>query len=305
MTDPQQIKPLDAIEVYDRRQKKVFVEEVYGDFFVRLLYGNKIGQFLTETFLVKKPLSRLMGIYYNSRFSSRLISPFVKKFKIAMDEFQVPPNGFRNFNEFFIREFEPGIRRFSIKRDEVCAPCEARYLIYDKFSIDQTFTLKGAHLNIRKLLNNHSCADEFDGGTCFIARLCPVDYHRFHFHDSGKIRTHFRIKGKLHSVNPLALKYDPEVFQFNEREVTIFDSQNTGAVLYIEVGAMGVGSIKQKNLPGETVSRGDQKGWFEFGGSSVIIIFQKDRIKIDTDILEQSTGGNESFIRLGETIAKV
>jgi len=302
MTQPQEIQPLDQIRVWDRRGSEEITERVYGDFFVRLLYGNKTGQLLTEHFLVKKPLSQLMGLYYNSILSRRNIGPFIQKFQINMDEFQTPPMGFQSFNEFFIREFEPGARRFSYEKSQVCAPAEGRYLAFENFSLNQTFTLKGAQINVQDLLHGHSVADEFDGGTCLVVRLCPVDYHRFHFHDSGRVRGHFKIPGKLHSVNPMAFNYDPRVFLTNYREATVFDSTNTGTVLYIEVGALGVGSIKQKFRVGQSVSRGDQKGWFEFGGSSVIVLFQKGRVKIADDILEKTRNQVECLIRLGEVI---
>lgn len=304
MQQSQDITPVGQTRVWDRKNQKDIFEKVYGDFFVRLLYGNKTGQTLTNALLVKKSVSMLMGYYYNSYISRRNIGPFIKEFGINMDEFQTPPNGFASFNDFFIREFEPGARKFSINKSDVCAPAEGRYLAFENFSLDQTFTLKGAQINVRKLVDNHPSCEEFEGGSCLIIRLCPVDYHRFHFHDTGSVTNYFKIPGKLHSVNPLAFQYDPGIFMGNYREASVFQSENTGKAFYVEVGALGVGSIKQRFSIGEHARRGQIKGWFEFGGSSVIALFQKGKVKIARDILEKSNQGIETLIRLGETIGQ-
>lgn len=290
--------------VYDRMNKKEVIEKVYGEMFVSWLYDYKIGQLFTKNVFIRKPLSQAMGLYYSSRASIKKIKPFLKNFNIDMEEFVIPDKGFQSFNDFFIREFKPGRRPFSHQLKDVCAPAEGRYLAFENFSMNQTFEVKGARINVKELVRDDKLAESFNGGTCLIARLCPVDYHRFHFHDAGILKSFRIIYGKLHSVNPKALRYDPTIFMGNYREVSVFDAQNTGPTLYVEVGALGVGAIIQTAQVGHTVVRGQEKGYFEFGGSTVIMIFRKGTITLSEDILNNSHQNVETLLRLGETFAQ-
>lgn len=135
-----------------------------------------------------------------------------------------------------------------------------------------------------------------------ILRLCPTDYHRFHFFDSGVCEQTRKIEGHYYSVNPVALQKVQKLFCQNKREWSIFHSNNFGEVVYVEVGATCVGSIIQTYTPGEKVKKGDEKGYFKFGGSTVVLFFEKDKITIDKDILNQSAQGYESSVLFGETI---
>jgi len=137
-----------------------------------------------------------------------------------------------------------------------------------------------------------------------IARLCPVDYHRFHFPDDCKILDSYRIHGKFHSVNPVALAANGKVFLENERQVTILESDNFGKLAFIEVGAMCVGKIVQTYAAGQAkFKRGAEKGYFLFGGSTVIILGEKDRWIPANDILENSEKGIEVLVPLGDVVA--
>jgi phosphatidylserine decarboxylase len=133
-------------------------------------------------------------------------------------------------------------------------------------------------------------------------RLCPTDYHRFHFIDSGIPKENHCIKGHYYSVNPIALKSIPKLFCENKREWSLFKSDNFKDVLHIEVGATCVGSIFQTYSPDTKVNKGDEKGYFKFGGSTTILFFEKDSVKIDSDILDQSKFGFECKVLFGENI---
>jgi phosphatidylserine decarboxylase len=168
---------------------------------------------------------------------------------------------------------------------------------------DQTFPVKEAHLSAIMVLGSEERARPFLGGPLFIARLCPTDYHRFHFPDDGRILFHARVPGPLHSVNPVALQYKSDILMTNERQVSILETKNFGKLAYVEVGALLVGKIKQTHPQDQEFRRGGEKGYFEFGGSTVLLFGEPGRWKPDADILDQSRNGRETLVRLGERIA--
>ncbi len=285
--------------VYWNREKKCEeTEKVYGNDLLLWAYGTKTGNHLL-TFLTQPSLSRMYGWYQSSPLSRHKINRFIQDFSIPMHEFVEGP--FQSFNDFFIRHFRPGMRPFTSKKTELAAFAEARYLGFDKISEDQTFPVKGIHLNARELLGNETQAKPFMGGPLMIARLCPVDYHRFHFPDDGSIVDHYTVSGLLHSVNPVALKSKSDILITNERQVTILQTQNFGKIAYIEVGAMMVGKIIQTHKENK-FQRGDEKGYFLFGGSTVIVLGEPQKWKPSQDILKNTQNNRETFIKLGDVV---
>ena len=285
--------------VYWNREKKCEeTEKVYGNDLLLWAYGTKTGNHLL-TFLTQPSLSRMYGWYQSSPLSRHKINRFIQDFSIPMHEFVEEP--FQSFNDFFIRPFRPGMRPFTSKKTELAAFAEARYLGFDKISEDQTFPVKGIHLNARELLGNETQAQPFMGGPLMIARLCPVDYHRFHFPDDGSIVDHYTVSGLLHSVNPVALKSKSDILITNERQVTILQTQNFGKIAYIEVGAMMVGKIIQTHKENK-FQRGDEKGYFLFGGSTVIVLGEPQKWKPSQDILKNTQNNRETFIKLGDVV---
>ena len=155
-----------------------------------------------------------------------------------------------------------------------------------------------------RLIDDPKVAEEFEGGTCLILRLCPTDYHRFHFVDSGTCSESKKISGFYYSVNPIALNNVSELFCKNKREWSIFNSDNFGKILHVEVGATCVGSIIQSYTPNQKVKKGDEKCYFKFGGSTTILFFKKNTVTIDDDILLQSSFGFETKVNMGEKIGE-
>ena len=225
-----------------------------------------------------------------------------------MDEF-LPEEGrkesdpYSSFNQFFIRRFKEGRRPFSNNGDDFCSPCEARYYAYDSLADDDEIPVKGSLWNASALLRNDTLAKDFEGGPALLARLCPVDYHRFHFPDAGKITEDYAVSGAFHSVNPIALKANQHIFKDNERYVSILETENFGKLAYVEVGAMMVGKIVQSHVE-KSFKKGDEKGYFLFGGSTVIVFGQKGKWSPSTDILENTKNGIETYVKLGATIGK-
>ena len=224
-----------------------------------------------------------------------------------MDEFlpqegRDPSDPYSSFNQFFIRRFKEGKRNFCIGEGDFPAFSEARYFGYENVASNQNIPVKGKFLNSELLLAKDKWIETFNDGPLLLARLCPVDYHRFHYPDNGKVLDYYPVSGKLHSVNPLALKKKEDIFSTNFREVTILETENFGKLAYVEVGATCVGKIAQtSNL--ETFNRGDEKGYFLFGGSTVIVLGEKGKWKPNNDVLENSSKGIEVYSHLGRSLA--
>jgi phosphatidylserine decarboxylase len=289
------------IKVWNRKKSTEETELVYGDAGVNFLYGTRLGQFAADTLLTGRTPSRLYGLYQNSHLSRKKIPSFIEHFKIPMEDYEAVD--FKSFNDFFIRKFKPGLRQFVATATSLAAPAEGRYLGWDDISPEQTFPVKGSDLTPEALLGSSDIARTFEGGSLLIARLCPVDYHRFHYPDDGRTWDSFRIHGKFHSVNPVALKYRSEIFFTNERQVSLLDTKNFGRIAYIEVGALCVGKIVQTHLRPD-FSRGDEKGYFLFGGSTVIILGQPGKWKPSADILSRTTSQMETLIELGDVVGE-
>lgn len=217
-----------------------------------------------------------------------------------MEEFE--NCSFRNFNEFFIRKFRPDARKFI--EEGIPAPTEARYLGYQDASITPSMPVKGLLLAPKDILGENKFTAKFINGPVLIARLCPVDYHRFHYPVDGNTLSQYRLGNKLHSVNPIALKICPWVFTINERVVSILDTKRFGLLAYVEVGALCVGKIVQSHPIDKPFRRGEEKGYFLFGASTVIVFGEKGRWDISDDILKNTQNGLETFVRLGDTVAK-
>ncbi len=279
---------------------------MYGGFWVKLLYGTWLGR-LFSSLVAAPPVSRFYGWLQDRPSSSRKVAPFVERFEIQMEDF-LPEEGrsaespYSTFNQFFTRRVTKTARPFA-EAPRFPAPCDARYFAYNELNDAVSIPVKGAFFKASALLRNEEWQSHFEDGPGFIARLCPVDYHRFHFPDDGEVLASWRIPGALHSVNPWALAFRQDIFMLNEREVTILQTKNFGKLAFIEVGATCVGKIKQ-TYAGREFSRGDEKGMFLFGGSTVIVIGEKGRWSIDPEIVENTQMGIETYLKMGRALGE-
>lgn len=281
-------------------------EAVYGGFWVKLLYGTWLGR-LFSSVVAAPPVSRFYGWLQDRPASSRKVAPFIKEFGIQMEDFLPEEGGtaespYSTFNQFFTRRVTETARPFA-DGSRFPAPCDARYFAYDELNDAVSIPVKGAFFKASALLRNEEWQTHFEDGPGFIARLCPVDYHRFHFPDDGEVLASWRVPGALHSVNPWALAFRQDIFMINEREVTILQTKRFGKLAFIEVGATCVGKIKQ-TYSGKQFSRGDEKGMFLFGGSTVIVIGEKGRWTIDPAIVENTSMGIETYLKMGRALGE-
>lgn len=290
------------IKFYNRQTKEYEAEQVAGDTYLKWTYSSPVGMKLLELLIKKKLFSKLYGSFCDSKKSKKKIATFIKNFNIDMSHSEKTLEQFESFNDFFTRKLNREARPINNTTEIVISPGDGRLVAYENIDLNKLVQIKGYTYSFNKLIDDPSIASKFSEGTCLILRLCPTDYHRFHFIDNGICEEAKKIKGDYYSVNPVALKEIPELFCKNKREWSIFHSDNFGDVLCIEVGATCVGSIIQTYIPGNKIKKGEEKGYFKFGGSTTILFFENGKVKIDEDIIEQTNKGYETKVFMGEKI---
>ncbi|WP_143317798.1 phosphatidylserine decarboxylase [Clostridium sp. HBUAS56017] len=290
------------IKVYNRKTNTYEEEKVAGGKYITWCYASPIGKSLTELLIKKKLVSKLYGKYCDTKLSKRKIKTFIDDFDIDMGITTKKLDEFSSFNDFFIRQLTNEARPFNTDIKTLISPGDGRLLAYDNISMNKLIQVKNLTYSLSELLGDDKIAQEYEGGICIVLRLCPTDYHRFHFVDSGIPGKSKFINGSYYSVNPTALERIPKLYCQNKREWSLFKSDNFGDIIHVEVGATCVGTIVQTYTPGQKVKKGEEKGYFKFGGSTTILFFKKDTISISDDILVQSSLGFECKVSMGETI---
>ena len=247
--------------------------------------------------LVSPVVSEVMGKILDSRVSALAVGPFVRSNGINMKEYLGAP--YRSYNDFFIRRIRPGARTIEKNPKVFISPCDSRLSVY---AIDDTCRVKIKHTpyTLKSLLRNQKLAERYQGGFLWVFRLCVDDYHRYIYVDNGQESGHVKIPGVFHTVNPVANDVYP-IYKENTREYSLLRSENFGTLLQMEVGALMVGKI-QNHYEHIKAVRGFEKGNFAFGGSTIILISQKNKIIPDEDILLNSQKGIETRVHLGEKI---
>lgn len=301
--------PSNEIKYFNRSTQSIETELVYGDGAIRFVYDTPLGNLLAPV-VASKFVSQLYGRYQDLTVSKNKVPPFVEKFNIDLSIYKAgsypaeqKENSYKNFNEFFIRKFEDNQRSFIDDKNKMPAFSEARYFGHQAINDNVKIPVKGKLLNSKDLLGGSPWSDTFKGGPLLVARLCPVDYHRYHYPLSGTTLDNFPIKGQYHSVNPLALKSKPEIFLINERRASILETEHFGKLAYIEVGAAMVGKIIQSHDESIPHQQGDEKGYFLFGGSTVIVLGETGKWQPSDDIIENTNNGIETYLHLGEEVA--
>ncbi len=290
------------IRIYNRHTTTYDIENVAGEKYITWTYESPIGKSFLELFVKRKIFSKIYGMYCDSRLSTKKIPSFIDNFSIDMSEYMKNKSDFTSFNDFFIREVTPTARPIDTAKNHLISPGDGRLLAYTNIDINKVIQVKHINYSLAELIGDDEIAKEYEGGTCLVLRLCPTDYHRFHFVDSGVPKENHFIKGNYYSVNPTALERIPKLYCQNKREWSIFKSDNFGDIINVEVGATCVGSIVQTYTPDKAVEKGAEKGYFKFGGSTTILFLKPNTVEIDEDILIQSSLGFETKVVLGEKI---
>ncbi|MTK13637.1 MAG: phosphatidylserine decarboxylase [Clostridiaceae bacterium] len=292
------------VKYYNRKTKQYEIEKVAGDKYLQWTYSSPIGMKFLELLIKKKFFSKIYGSFCDSKRSVKKVHSFIKDFDINMTHSEKSAAEFESFNDFFTRKLKKEARPIDTDINSLISPGDGRLLAYENIDLNKLVQVKGFTYSLGKLVNNPDISEKFSEGICLILRLCPTDYHRFHFIDDGVCEETIKITGDYYSVNPTALEQIPELFCRNKREWSIFHSKNFGDILHIEVGATCVGYIIQTYTPRVDIRKGDEKGYFKFGGSTTILFLEKNKVKIDKDIIEQSSKGYESRVLMGEKIGE-
>lgn len=273
-------------------------EKVKESKVLHFLYRTAFGRLILRL-LTARWISKLCGAFLDSALSKPLIKPFLKNNGIDLSEFE--SDDFKCFNDCFCRKIKEGRRPVPENEQVLFAPCDG-YLSAYHLQEDTVLPIKQSSYTISDLLKDDKLAKQYTNGICLVFRLCVNHYHRYCYPASGIKSENVFIKGRLHTVRPIALAEYP-VFAENCREYTVIKTEHFGSVLQMEVGAMLVGKIS--NLHGATtVTRGQEKGKFLYGGSTIVLLFQKDAVTIKEEFFKKTSLGIETSIRMGESLTE-
>ncbi|WP_026510887.1 phosphatidylserine decarboxylase [Butyrivibrio sp. LC3010] len=267
---------------------------------LELLYKTTVGRIILKP-LTMKPVSDLAGRILDLKISKMLIGPFAKRNNIKMEDYVL--DDIHSFNDFFCRRIKDGLRPVCEDADKVIAPCDG-YLKVCRISGGTVLNVKQSKFTVRSLLRDRKLAESFDGGYCLVYRLCVDHYHRYVYFTDGQKYKDRKIKGFYHTVRPVALSELP-VFTENSRQYSVIDNDKLGRCIQMEVGAMLVGRIANDNPAAAVVKRGEEKGHFEYGGSTIIVLIPKDKIKLNSGIEQRSRRGIEFPVKMGEAVAEI
>jgi phosphatidylserine decarboxylase len=280
-------------------------EDVYGERWLRFAYGTAIGK-LTATLLWKRRLfSAIVGRWASSQRSVEKIQPFIDKYKLKPESFERKVKDFTSFNDFFTRKLKPSARPIAPRENSVGSTVDGRHLAYDYVADLSPFFIKGEQISIGDLIVDDALAKRFVDGAMLISRLCPSDYHRFHFPVTCTPEKTFLMEGELASVHPMAMGGRVKTYLRNRRMSTLLHTDSCGDILMVEIGATAIGSIRQTFATNKLTLKGAEKGYFEFGGSTVIVIFEGGRVKFSEDILENTANGVETYALMGDEIGTI
>ena len=291
------------IQFYNRYTDQLETEQVYGEAFLQWAYGNPLGKIALHS-LVKRPaFSRWYGNRMNKPDSKSRVAPFITDYHLNPSEFAEDPDSYQTFNEFFYRKLNSEAR--PIATSPIVFPADGRHLGFRNIDEIDGFFVKGQQFDIDQLLDDPILSERYHGGTLVLSRLCPVDYHRFHFPVSGTPGKTRLINGPLFSVSPIALGRNLAYLWQNKRTVTPIKTDTMGTVLMMEIGATCVGSIKQTYYSDTAMHKGDEKGYFAFGGSSTITLFEPGKVKLADDLLKNSAQQIETYARMGDEMGNI
>lgn len=280
-------------------------EQIYGQKAIQLLYGGSWwGRWLAHLAARLPFVSAFYGWLQKRGASKKKILPFIHLFNIDTTEFLETPDAFSSFNDFFIRKLKPEARPIAAGPHIAVCPADGRYRFIPHLGQSEGFIVKGEKFDLKRLLNDADLAARYSEGAMMMARLCPSDYHRFHFPVDCIPGAASLLNGWLYSVNPAALMQDIDIFTKNKRALTTLQTDHFGQVLYLEIGATNVGSIHQTYQPHQKTAKGAEKGYFEFGASALIILFEKGKLQFDSQLLELQQSGLEIKCLMGQTLGR-
>lgn len=283
---------------YIDRNGKVTIEESGQDKLLYRLYNSSVGRRALQL-LIRPGVSKAAGWLLDQPCSKILIPSFIKKNHIDMSLYE--KKEYLSYNDFFTRQIRREYRPIAEDENVLISPCDGKLSIYP-VEEDSRFSIKNTEYTLETLLRSKKLAEKYREGYVCVFRLTVDDYHRFCYVDDGKKTRNYHIPGVFHTVNPAANEVYP-IYKENTREFSLLKSRHFKTILMMEVGALLVGRIVNHQEAGEVV-RGAEKGTFEFGGSTVILMFQKNGVRLDESIMENTKKGYETIVKMGEKIGE-
>lgn len=279
-------------------------EQIYGEEFLRWSYGNPLGKISLNAFVKRPFFSKWYGRRMSTPDSAARVLPFIEKYGLDSDDFAESSRSYASFNEFFYRKLKSSARLIDPDPRSVVFPADGRHLGFQKASDIQGVFVKGQKFDLATLLGSSELAARYANGALVLSRLCPVDYHRFHFPASGIPTATRLMDGPLFSVNPIALRQNLAYLWTNKRTLTELKTSHFGTVLLLEIGATCVGTIAQTFSPGIPIEKGAEKGYFAFGGSSTLTIFEPDTVQLAADLVTHSAQQTELYAHIGSAMGQ-
>lgn len=290
------------IQYINRVTGTLETEQPPAEGMLKFLYGNPLGKYTLLPLIKRKFLSEWYGRRMNSKASAKKIASFVQSLGIDMLESKKSIEEFSSFNEFFYRELKASARPLGTG---LVSPGDGRLLAFERVHEVGNFYVKGQKFELANFFGDTKLAEAYSQASLLILRLAPNDYHRYHFPYAGRASASKLIQGSYYSVSPHALFYNfAKVFCENKREICSLRIEGKQDLLIIPVGATMVGSINSTYQPGSEVEKGQEMGYFAFGGSTIVLLFSPEDFVIDADILEYTKQGRECFVKMGEQIAR-
>lgn len=290
------------IKYIERKTGEIKVEKVPGEKYLKFLYYNPLGKLPLNLLVRKKFLTEYYGKQMNKPESVKKIPSFIKEADINISEAKKKIEEFTSFNDFFYRELKDGARVIDFDENHLISPADGKILVFENLDMEKEFYIKGDKFTLDEFFANRALAEKYRDGVFMIIRLAPIDYHRFHFPADGKISESKLVDGLYYSVSTHAIKKNFRILCENKREFSILKTEKFGDIAMFEVGATMVGGIKQSYIPNTDVKKGEEKGYFYFGGSTCVLVFEKGKVDIDRDLVENTKKGIETKVYMGEKI---
>lgn len=290
------------IEYIERKTGEIKVEKVPGEKYLKFLYYNPLGELPLNLVVKKKFLTEYYGKKMDKPESVKKIPSFIEQADINIAEAKKRVEEFKSFNDFFYRELKEGARTVDYRENVLASPADGKILAFENLDREKEFYIKGDKFTLEEFFADKKLANKYKDGVFMIIRLAPIDYHRFHFPADGEISESKLIDGVYYSVSTHAIKKNFRILCENKREYSILKTEKFGDIAMFEVGATMVGGIKQSYKSNSYVKKGEEKGYFYFGGSTCVLVFERGKVKIDEDLLENTKKGIETKVYMGEKI---
>ena len=284
-------------KLYKKRDGEIINKNDSQQVLLNMLYKTAFGRMALKP-LTASVVSDIAGKFCDSAASQFMIMPFIEKAKIDLTEYE--PASYRSFNEFFTRKIKAESRPIDMNPEHFISPCDSKLSIY-KIDEQSVFSIKNSFYSVSSLIRCPKIAERYSGGWCMIFRLEVDDYHRYIYLDDGIKSSNKHINGSYHTVNPVALE-EVNIYKENTRECTLLATENFDDVIQVEVGALMVGRIVNYHGKNHVMKRGEEKGKFEYGGSTVVLLVKEGVMQPDADILANSRDGIETIVKMGERV---